>query len=79
MMTRSKKSGSLRYRMVALAAMLICLAALLAPAASQQTSCCQKCLDRFFQCDGSTIVCCQLYESCVAQCPVSCPGCPDAK
>jgi len=78
-MVKSRRIGSLRYRMLVLAATLICLIALLVPAASPQTSCCQKCLDRFYQCDGTTIVCCRIYDGCVQQCAGSCPRCPDAE
>lgn len=70
---------SLRYRLLGLAAMLICLTALLVPAASQQSSCCQTCLNRFYQCDGTTIVCCKIYNGCVQQCAGGCPICPDAE
>src|SRR5690349_2457407 len=75
-MTKLRRFGSLRYRMLALTAMLIFLTALLVPAASPQTSCCQKCLDRFNQCDGTTIVCCRIYDGCVQQCAGGCPRCP---
>ena len=70
----------LRYRVLLMVAVMICLTALLAPTTSPQTTtCCTKCLQRFQQCDGTTIVCCQIYNSCIAQCPSQCPGCPDAK
>ncbi len=78
-MTKSRRFGSVRYRMLAVAATLICLTALLVPAASPQSSCCKRCLDRFFQCDGTTIVCCKIYDSCVQQCQGGCPRCPDAE
>ena len=78
-MIKKKRIGSLHYRVLVLAAMLICLTALLVPAASPQSTCCNKCLDRFFQCDGTTIVCCKIYNSCVTQCAGGCPLCPDAE
>ena len=73
-----KKSRSLRYRVLTIAAFLICLTALLAPTTNLQSSCCTKCLQRFQQCDANTVVCCQIYDACVSQCPTDCPACPDA-
>lgn len=71
---------SLRYRVLVLAALVVSLIALSAPATSpQSTTCCNQCLLRFQQCDGNTIVCCQIYSACVAQCPSECQKCPDAK
>jgi hypothetical protein len=76
-MTKSRGSRSLRYRVLAIAAFLICLTALFAPATSpQSTSCCDACLKRFQQCDANNIVCCKIYASCVSQCPGTCPSCP---
>jgi hypothetical protein len=75
-MTKSRRGSSLRFRLLAIAALLICLMALLAPAASPQISCCSKCLERFNQCDANSIVCCQIYNSCVQQCVGGCPSCP---
>ncbi len=72
----TKPRISLRYRLFVLAALIICLTALLTPATSQQTTCCTRCFQRWQQCDANDVVCCQLYESCVSQCPTSCPSCP---
>jgi hypothetical protein len=77
-MTKSRTVRSLRYRVLVIAAFVFCLTALLAPPTSpQSTSCCSKCLERFQQCDANTIVCCRIYNSCIAQCPTLCPSCPD--
>ena len=74
------KLRSLRYRLLALAALLVCLTVLLAPVSrTQSTTCCNACLKRFQQCDANSIVCCQIYDSCVQQCPSACLSCPDAK
>ncbi len=79
-MTKSRTIRSLRYRVLVIAAFVLCLTALLAPPTNpQSTTCCTRCLERFQQCDGNTIVCCQIYNSCIAQCPTSCPSCPDKK
>lgn len=76
-MTKSRRLVSLRYRMLTLAALLVCLMALFAPTTSpQSTTCCTRCLQRFQQCDANNIVCCQFYSSCVAQCTGDCPSCP---
>lgn len=76
-MTTSRRLRPLRYRVLAIAAFVVCLTALLAPTTSPQSSCCNKCLQRFQQCDGTTIVCCKIYDSCVQQCQGACPSCPD--
>ena len=69
-----KRLRAMRYRLLAIAAILVCLAAILAPA--QSTSCCSACLKRWQQCDANDVVCCQIYTSCISQCPGSCPSCP---
>ena len=75
-----KKFSPLRYRLLAIVALVVSLAALMTPAASQQsTTCCTQCLNRFNQCDGNTIVCCQIYTACISQCPSECQKCPDAE
>lgn len=71
-----KRLKSMRYRLLAIAAILVCLTALLAPASGQSTSCCSACLKRWQQCDANDIVCCQIYNSCISQCPGTCPSCP---
>jgi len=71
------KLRCLRYRLLAIAAVLVCVVALLAPASrTQSTTCCNACLKRFNQCDANNIVCCQIYDSCVQQCTGGCPSCP---
>ena len=60
---------------VALAASLLVLPG--ANSSSQSGTCCTRCLERFLQCDGTTIVCCKIYNSCVQQCSGGCPSCPD--
>lgn len=68
---------SMRYRLLAIAAVLVCLAAIFAPASRMQsTTCCSACFKRWQQCDANDVVCCQLYESCISQCPSTCPSCP---
>lgn len=65
-------------RILGIVVLLLSIIVLLAPTTSlQSTTCCQKCLERFQQCDGNTIVCCKIYNSCIAQCPSTCPSCPD--
>ena len=74
-MTTSKK---LLYRflmIVALAASLIVIPS--AGSTSRSGACCKQCLERFLQCDGTTIVCCNLYNSCAQLCQGGCPSCPD--
>jgi hypothetical protein len=79
-MTKSTKFRSLRYRVLVIAAFVVCLTALLAPTTSpQSTACCTQCLQRFQQCDSNSIVCCKIYNACVSQCSGSCPTCPDTK
>ena len=69
--------GSLRYRLLAVVALVVCLIALMAPAASpQSTSCCSACLKRWQQCDANDVVCCQIYTSCIQQCQGGCQSCP---
>jgi hypothetical protein len=46
-------------------------------AGATPASCCSACLNRFNQCDGTTIVCCRIYNSCIQQCAGGCPNCPD--
>ncbi len=75
-MTKLRGFGLLRYRLLAIVALLICLIALWAPAASPQISCCSQCLKRWQQCDANDIVCCQIYTSCVQQCQTPCSSCP---
>jgi len=71
------KLKSMRYRLLAIAAVLVCLTAALAPASrTQTTTCCTACYKRWQQCDANDVVCCQLYEACISQCPTSCPSCP---
>ena len=73
-----KRPRILLYRVlmiVALAASLLVLPG--ANSSARSGTCCQRCLERFLQCDGTTIVCCQIYNSCVQQCSGGCPSCPD--
>jgi len=68
----------MKRRILGIVVLVLSLMVLFAPTTNTQTTtCCQKCLERFQQCDGTTIVCCQIYNSCTAQCPTSCPSCPD--
>lgn len=79
-MKRLTRFNALRYRLLAIVALVVCLAALMTPTASQQsTTCCNQCLNRFNQCDGTTIVCCKIYNACIANCSGGCPQCPDAE
>jgi hypothetical protein len=76
-MTKSRGWRALRYRFLVIVAMAVSLVLLLATPSSSRSTCCDSCLKRFYQCDGNTIVCCQLYNSCVQQCQGRCPSCPD--
>src|SRR5688572_12149242 len=76
-MTKSRGWRSLRYRLLAIAALVICLTSLLASATSQTSSCCKRCLERFQQCDSPDFICCQIYTSCIQQCGGGCPSCPN--
>jgi len=65
-------------RIFGIVVLVLSLTVLFAPATStQSTTCCQACLQRFEQCDGTTVVCCKIYNACIAQCPTACPSCPD--
>jgi hypothetical protein len=65
-------------RILGIVVLVLSLTVLFAPTTNtQSTTCCEACLQRFQQCDGSTIVCCKIYNSCIAQCPTTCPSCPD--
>lgn len=75
-MTASRKLRKLLYRFLVMVVLGVSLAVLPATSSSQ-TSCCKKCLERFNQCDGTTIVCCRIYDGCVQQCQGGCPSCPD--
>ncbi len=76
-MTRSKTLRRRLYRFLVLAALAVSLGVLPAAKSSSQSDCCTKCLQRFLQCDGTTIVCCNIYKTCVQQCQGGCPSCPD--
>src|SRR6185503_1097378 len=76
-MTKSRGWRSLRYRLLALAALVICLTSLLASATSPQSTCCQRCLERFQQCDSPDFICCQIYAGCIQQCAGGCPSCAE--
>jgi hypothetical protein len=65
------------YRFLTIVAVAASMAALPASTSSSQSDCCNKCLERFSQCDGTTIVCCRIYRGCVQQCQGGCPSCPD--
>jgi len=67
----------LLYRLLVLAVLAASLIVLPAVGSSPQSDCCTTCLERFFQCDANTLVCCKLYTSCVQQCQGGCPACPD--
>ena len=76
-MTKSQKFKSLRYRVLVIAAFVLCLTALLAPTTSpQSTTCCTQCMQAFEQCDANNVVCCRIYQRCISQCPTTCPNCP---
>jgi hypothetical protein len=64
-------------RILGIVVLVLSMIVLLAPTTSPQSTCCQKCLERFQQCDGTTIVCCKIYNSCIAQCQGTCQSCPD--
>jgi hypothetical protein len=65
-------------RILGIVVLVLSMIVLLAPTSSpQSTTCCQQCLERFQQCDSNNIVCCKIYNSCIAQCPGTCPSCPD--
>ena len=74
-MTKSRGWRSLRYRLLAIAALIICLTALLASATTSNPNCCKRCQEVFQQCDGSVAVCCQIYTNCIQQCAGGCPSC----
>lgn len=74
-MTKSRGWRSLRYRLLALAALIICLTALLTSATSANPNCCKRCQEVFQQCDASQFICCQIYTSCIQQCGGGCPSC----
>ena len=76
-MTKLRGWRSLRYRLLAIAALVICLTSLLASATSQTSTCCKRCLERFQQCDSPDFICCQIYTSCIQQCAGGCPSCPN--
>jgi hypothetical protein len=76
-MIKSRRLRSLRYRFLAIVALALTMIMLLGATANPQSDCCNKCLARFQQCDGNTIVCCQIYDACVQQCRDRCPSCPD--
>jgi hypothetical protein len=65
-------------RILGIVVLVLSLIVLLAPTINtQSTTCCQTCLQRFQQCDANNIVCCKIYNSCIAQCPNACQSCPD--
>lgn len=76
-MTKPRTSRTLLYRLLILIALAVSLIALPTATPSPQSDCCNKCLQRFLQCDANTIVCCNIYNSCVQQCQGGCPACPD--
>lgn len=76
-MTKSRRSRMPLYRFVAIIVLAASLMILPAGASRSQSTCCNTCLQRFFQCDGTTMVCCELYQRCVQQCQTTCPSCPD--
>jgi len=76
-MTKLRTSRTLFYRFLALVVLAVSLIVLPTATSSSQSDCCTKCLQRFEQCDGTTIVCCKIYDSCVHQCQGGCPACPD--
>ena len=76
-MTKSRRSGMPLYRFLALVLLATFLIILPAGASPSQSSCCNTCLQRFFQCDANNIVCCELYQKCVEQCQTPCQSCPD--
>lgn len=76
---KRNRLGMLFYRFLVIVALSGLLIGLSAAASSPQASCCKTCLQRFEQCDGTTIVCCQLYDACVQHCQSDCGPCPDAR
>jgi hypothetical protein len=76
-MSKSRGWRSLRYRLLVIAALVICLTSLLASATSPKSTCCERCLERFQQCDSPDFICCQIYTSCIQQCEGGCPSCPN--
>jgi hypothetical protein len=76
-MTVSRKLRKLLYRFLAMAVLAVSLVVLPTATSNSQTSCCNRCLERFRQCDGTTIVCCKIYNACVQQCQGGCQSCPD--
>ena len=66
-------------RILGIVVLVLSLMVMLAPTTTntQSTTCCQACLQRFQQCDANNIVCCKIYNSCIAQCPTTCQSCPD--
>lgn len=76
-MSNPRTLRALLYRFLAAAVLAASLIVLPAVRSSSQSDCCTACLERFFQCDGTTIVCCKIYTSCVQQCQGGCATCPD--
>jgi len=76
-MTKTRTSRTLLYRFLVLVALAVSLIVLPTALSSSQSDCCNRCLQRFLQCDANTIVCCKLYAGCVQQCQGGCPACPD--
>jgi hypothetical protein len=76
-MVKLRNLRKLPYQFLTLVVLTMFLVVLPTLTPGSQTSCCQKCLERFFQCDANDIVCCQIYSSCAQQCQGGCSGCPN--
>lgn len=76
-MTMSRKLRKLLFRSFAMAVLAGALILLPIVTTSSETTCCNKCLERFYQCDANNIVCCQIYNACVQHCQTECQSCPD--
>ena len=76
-MTTSREARTLPYRVLMIAALAVSMFLVPTATSSSQSDCCNRCLQRFQQCDGTTIVCCKIYKACVQQCQGGCAACPD--
>ena len=74
---KKNRVKTLLCRVLAITALAVSLVVLPSSTSSAPSDCCKTCLNLFYQCDGTTIVCCGLYNRCLQQCPVECPSCPD--
>jgi hypothetical protein len=41
-------------------------------ASGAQSTCCDQCVQRFNNCDGHFVVCCEIYNACIQRCGGAC-------